>query len=278
MMRIILFVGLFLIILTSCHWERAVSRYEESGEVVHKQTVWTTPPTARKLDIELEDQLKEDQGSADLQQVNLFSLPRNYFGNVIFVNEEDNVTVNLLFDSQRERNDTLVAVGYFSTLDKQVFHELEVLIPMDVYNAYQRRDVRFDDTTIILPNLVAMDFIHEQLMPPDSFADDNLDLLRTERIYLEDTTSMASDSTLSFRGVELYQNTSEVLMLSGTIDLSSGRSLNFHSLSDPLPLIPIAITAVACFGIDWYKKRKEEQRLAEQKRLQALANKRRQGK
>lgn len=279
-MRIALMLTLALCTLSTCHWEKAMTKYDGAGARKSKHTVWTTPTTDRKLDVELKDQQETKVTTVDLKNVNLFSLPRNYFGTVVYVDEENDLVVNLLFDSEAEKGDTLVAKGYFSRMDKRSFNELEVLIPMSAYNEYGRNDVTIGDTTITVPIKTSFDFIHYQLQSAvdlfqnDTSLVDSLDLAQLEPIYIDGEQMGALDSldtTLVFNDIALYQNTREVLMLSGQMSLPSGSSIRFHSLSDPLPLIPMAIGALACFGVKKYREHKKERQLAEQKRLQALA-------
>lgn len=280
-MRTALIICLALATLSGCHWEKAISKYDESGASKVKHTVWTTSDTERKLNIEPQKQV-EVGSKPDLNSINLFSLPRNYFGTVVYVDEENDLLVNLLFDSKQERGDTLVGKGYFSRLDKRVFHDLEVLIPMSSFNEYQRDNVRIGDSTITVLNQTTIDFIHYQLpaglddpSPQDTSDLSSLDTARLEQIYIDAETlghRNSSDSTLVFRDIALYENSNEVLMLSGQIHLPSGASVSFHSLSDPLPLIPMAIGAIACFGVKRYREYKK--RLAEEQRLQALARSR----
>jgi hypothetical protein len=261
-----------IILLSACHYEKRLFKTHRDGAVKESHTIITTPITDRKLEVEL----KKSVLVAESPAINFSSLNYNRFsddfvGMVNFQMGTDGIIGNLIYDSRAIRNDTLTIEGTFSVNNKRTFEELELRIPMAVFDQYKRIDTT--NSVINIENLIKVGLLVENTVS-DSISDGE-SLNDTVSTYFEviyestDSVEQKNRSATINNLVTIDSLKSPLKNDVVNVDIGSikyqDNQIRFVSLSDPLPLIPIAIGIVAtALGYDIYntqKKKREKEKM-----------------
>jgi hypothetical protein len=253
--------------LSGCHFERYVVK---SGTYtnIKRHTLLTTRYTDRKLDIPVYETIEKKEIS--LTDVNFNSYPKNYIGFATVKSEDSDWILNLVFDSAKTLNDSLFITGKYSGNNKRDFEDVELVVPIREMN---EGDIELitDDSLVLKSFLRAMyvysvsasDSILENTQ--DSLLDSTMTIIRDTLFYdellesrLEAKDASVEDSMIVLSQVDVLRNDEDVFLFSARLEYE-GQSIEIVSQSDPLPLVPIIIAAVAGGGIyaakDYLKKK-----------------------
>lgn len=236
-----------LMSFSTCHIER-LSHQERIAENTQKRKTkhflfysgkgkkeLAFPDASRTDDTNKRGKLLNNQ---DLLKLNLLTFPRNFAGFITVSSKEENFSANIFTDISYDRNNNLVFKGHLSSYNKNSFAPIELEIP---YYLFDNFGYNVENNAIYLePNF--------KIFRTDSTDSD----IRLDSTQQSDSLSITLEN-IYVSSIRELENTPIESIYSGQITFNSDKTITFYSHSDPLPLIPIIIAAVATTGISYLK-------------------------
>ncbi len=242
-MKNLIFILFISMTCSGCYYEKKILRNSSSD--FEKHVILTSRNLNTKVDT------SEIEIDNELSSLNLYSYPRNYFGITTIAAREDRLVMNLMFSSENSALDEMEISVKYSVDNKNSFENFEIVLPLTEYSKIS--NPLLDERSISINNDIWVRNLSN--IDTSSFDDSRLkDTLSIQRDVRYNIDSAFYIVNPIIQDIIIHEKDDNVLMFSAALNCN-GTMYDVYSQSDPLPLIPIIISAAA--SISAYKYRKE---------------------